>query len=131
MKYLLVASGIQLPKFWSPQEFDRKIFVHRKDLITVCNHNPTSQKRCQKKNIQNWINIYGFPFTSMEIMLSNFFPFISMLRNSNQKSIWWNFYYKFWFRTSWSEHLWHKIRVNFAKDYQKDSYNKTHLMGKF
>jgi hypothetical protein len=24
----------------------------------------------------------------------------------------------------------HKIKVNFAKDYQKDSYNKTHLMGK-
>jgi hypothetical protein len=24
----------------------------------------------------------------------------------------------------------HRIRVNFAKDYQKDSYNKSHLMGK-
>jgi hypothetical protein len=24
----------------------------------------------------------------------------------------------------------HQTRVNFAKDYEKDSYNKTHLMGK-
>jgi hypothetical protein len=24
----------------------------------------------------------------------------------------------------------HQIRVNFGKDYQKDSYDKTHLMGK-
>ncbi len=24
----------------------------------------------------------------------------------------------------------HRIRVNFTKDYQKDSYNKSHLMGK-
>jgi hypothetical protein len=24
----------------------------------------------------------------------------------------------------------HQTIVNFAKDYQKDSYNKTHLMGK-
>jgi hypothetical protein len=32
--------------------------------------------------------------------------------------------------TSKNEHLWHQIKVNFAKDYQKDSYNKTHFMGK-
>jgi len=24
----------------------------------------------------------------------------------------------------------HQIGINFAKDYQNDSYNKTHLMGK-
>jgi hypothetical protein len=24
--------------------------------------------------------------------------------------------------------LWHSTRVNFAKDYQKDSYDRTHLM---
>jgi hypothetical protein len=29
-----------------------------------------------------------------------------------------------------SEQLWCQIGVNFAKDHQKDSYNKTHLMGK-
>jgi hypothetical protein len=68
--------------------------------MTRCSHNTTSQKKCQttKKNSQNWINIYVFPFKAMEIM-TNYCFFIWMLKNSNQKSIWWNFKFKFWFKT--------------------------------
>jgi hypothetical protein len=37
-----------------------------------CSHNPMSQKGCwtTKKNSENWINIYIFPFKAMEIMAS-------------------------------------------------------------
>jgi hypothetical protein len=40
------------------------------------------------------------------------------------KSIWWNFKFKFWFKTFESEYLGCQTKINFAKDYQKDSYNK-------
>jgi hypothetical protein len=53
-----------------------------------------------------------------------------MLKNSNQKSIWLNFKFKFWFKTSKNAQQMCQTWVNFAKDYQKDSYNKTYLMGK-
>ncbi len=37
-----------------------------------CSHNPMSQKRCwtTKKNRENWINIFIFPFKAMAIMAS-------------------------------------------------------------
>jgi hypothetical protein len=33
------------------------------------------------------------------------FSFMKLLRNSKQKSIWWNFKFNFWLKTSKSEHL--------------------------
>ncbi len=74
-----------------------------------CSHNPMSQKGCwtTKKNSQNWINIYVLPFKPMQSWQVVFLFIIWMLRNSNQKSIWWNFKFKFWFKTFESEHLWH------------------------
>jgi hypothetical protein len=57
------------------------------------------------------------PWKSWQVIA---FSFMWMLRNSNKKSIWWNFKFKFWSCLATCQ-TW----VNFAKDYQKDSYNKT------
>jgi hypothetical protein len=44
-----------------------------------CSHNPMNQKRhkTSKKNNQNWINIYVFPFKAMAVM-ANYLFFIHM-----------------------------------------------------
>jgi hypothetical protein len=71
------------------------------EFLVGCSHNPLSQKGCWTTNIsnQNWIHIYVLPFKAMAIMASYCFSFIWMLKNSNQKSIWWKFKFKFWFKT--------------------------------
>ncbi len=99
-------------------------------LITWCNHNPTNQKghRIRKENSQNWINIYVLPFKAMAIMacycifihmnLKEFKPKIHLMSLSFDLK---------------------PLKVNnnlldknqFCKEnYQKNSYNKTHLMRK-
>jgi hypothetical protein len=52
-----------------------------------------------------------------------------MSRNSNQKSVL-SFKFKFQIKTFESEHLLCQKVSILQKDYQKDSYNKTKLMGK-
>jgi hypothetical protein len=42
-------------------------------------------------------NIYVLPFKTITIMTSYYFSFIWMLKNSNKKSIWYNFKFKFQF----------------------------------
>jgi len=94
-----------------------------------CNHNPTSQKgrKIAKKHNQNYIYIY-IPFKTWQSRQVIDFSFIWMSKNSNQKSIWWNFKLKFWFRTFKSEQ-----HVKYESILQK-TIKKTcccsHLMGR-
>ncbi len=82
--------GDQIQNLWLGWEF-----------LVGCSHNPLNQKGhwTANKNNQNWINIYVFPFKAMAIMASYYFSFTWMLRNSNQKSVWWTFKFKFWIKT--------------------------------
>ncbi len=54
-----------------------------------CSHNPTNQKDCwtAKKNSQNLINIFFFPFKVMAIMASYYFFIYKNVKEFKQKSI--------------------------------------------
>jgi hypothetical protein len=91
------------------------------DVVTI------QQAKNRNLFFQNWINIYVLPFKTMEIMASYFFFIHINVKEFKPKnplneilSL------SFDIEPFESEHLWHHIGVNFAKDYER-----THIINTF
>jgi hypothetical protein len=88
--------------------------VNHKLVHEICHVGGVTIKRTKKdvgwqRKIINIGKIFIFyHLKPLAIIASFFFSFIWMSNNSNQKSIWYNFKFEFWFRTFESQPLLHQ-----------------------